>query len=407
MSTSLLFSPIRVGSHELCNRVVRSATYEGLTTREGLVTPAYQKLYCRLARSGPGAIVTGFAFVSQEGRSMQPRQVSAADDRNVELWQKMNREVHTHGTKIYLQIAHTGRQTHSASTNHEVVAPGKKGSSYFKSHPRELRRNEIPARVEQFVQAALIAKRAGFDGVQVHAAHGYLIHQFLTPAVNHRNDEYGVDLKTGIATKFLGDVLQGIRKACGEGFDSWLKVSHGDDLRRGMDAQRFSSLIKYLQGQPVDAIEVSYGSMDHALNIFRGGIPLDRIVAHNPRYHIPHLWLASLWKKVAAPFAALPLKDFSPCYNMQAARKAKEAGNIPVISVGGFRSGIEMEEALQLESCDLTALCRPFIAEPDFVQKIAADLNHQAICTNCNQCAVMCDTSYPTVCYNRGQNERK
>jgi 2,4-dienoyl-CoA reductase-like NADH-dependent reductase (Old Yellow Enzyme family) len=147
--------------------------------------------------------------------------------------------------------------------------------------------------------------------------------------------------------------------------------------------------------------------MDHALNIFRGGIPLDRIVQYNPRYRVTHPWLAAIWKKVAAPFAALPLKSFDPCYNLQAARQARETGTIPVISVGGFRSGTEMEDALQSGSCDLTALSRPFIAEPDFVQRITAELNYQAICTNCNQCAVMCDTPHPTICYSRGRHERK
>ena len=407
MNAPLLLTPIQIGSHTLRNRIVRSATYEGLATTEGLVTPLYQKLYCRLARLGPAAIVTGFAFVSQEGRSMQPLQASGADDRNVAAWRQMNREVHEQGGKIYLQLAHSGRQTHPDSTQMEVVAPGPKASRYFRSHPRELQEEEIPARAEQFVQAARRAQSADFDGVQIHAAHGYLIHQFLTPAVNHRRDGYGVDSKSGIASRFLGEILQGIRTACGKGFDCWIKVSHGDDLSDGMNGRRFASLLRYLQGQPVDAIEVSYGSMDHALNIFRGGIPLDRIVRYNPRYRLVNPWLAAFWKKVAAPFAALPLKAFRPCYNLQAARQARESATIPIISVGGFRSGTEMEEALQAGDCDLTALSRPFIAEPDFVQRITADLNYQALCSNCNQCAVMCDTPHPTLCYTRGRDERK
>jgi 2,4-dienoyl-CoA reductase-like NADH-dependent reductase (Old Yellow Enzyme family) len=356
---------------------------------------------------GPAAIVTGFAFVSREGRSMQPLQASAADDRNVAAWRTMNREIHEQGSRIYLQLAHTGRQTHSDSTKREVVAPGPKASPYFRSRPRPLREEEIPARIEQFVLAARLAQNADFDGVQIHAAHGYLIHQFLTPAVNCRSDGYGVDSQTGISTRFLGEVIQGIRKACGKGFDCWIKVSHGDELRGGMNSLRFASLMRYLQGQPIDAVEVSYGSMDQALNIFRGGIPLDRIVAHNPRYRVTHPWLAAIWKRVAAPFAALPLKAFDPCYNLQAARQAKEMGAIPVISVGGFRSGAEMEDALQSGNCDLIALSRPFIAEPDVVQRIKNDLNYQARCTNCNQCAIMCDTPRPTLCYTQGRNERK
>ncbi len=338
MSESPLFTPIQIGSHTLRNRIVRSATYEGLANSGGLVTPAYQRLYTRLARSGPGALVTGFAYVSQEGRSMQPRQASAADDRNLSAWSEMNREVHREGAVIFLQIAHTGRQTHSGSTGMEVVAPGSKPSRYFRSKPRALRENEIPERVEQFVQAARLAQRAGFDGVQIHAAHGYLIHQFLTPALNRRRDAYGVDPKSGIGTRFLAEVLQGIRDACGSGFGCWVKVSHGDGLRNGMNPHRFEALIRFLQDQPVDAVEVSYGSMDHALNIFRGNsLPLDRIVAYNPRYQIEAPWLAFLWKKLLAPFASLSIKDFEPRYNLKAARRARELGSLPVISVGGFR----------------------------------------------------------------------
>lgn len=407
MTGTLLFSPVKIGSHTLRNRIVRSATYEGLATPEGLVTPLYQKHYARLARLGAAAIVTGFAFVAREGRSMQPLQASVADDRNVAAWRSMNREVHEHGARIYLQLAHTGRQTHSDATGVEVVAPGPKASSYFRSRPRALQEDEIPTRIGQFVQAARIAQSAGFDGVQLHAAHGYLVHQFLTPAVNCRHDRYGVDPTTGIAARFLGEILVGIRQACGQGFDCWIKVSHGDELRGGMNAQRFAALIRYLQDQPVDAIEVSYGTMDHALNIFRGRIPLDRIVAHNPRYRIANPFLAALWKRIAAPFAARPLKAFEPGYNLSAARQAKELGSIPVISVGGFRSGTAMEDALQAGNCDLVALSRPFIAEPDFVRHLENDLKYQARCINCNQCAVMCDTPHPTLCYTRGHHERR
>lgn len=407
MNDTMLFTPIQIGSHKLKNRIVRSATYEGLATTEGKITPAYQKYYARLARLGLGAIVTGFAFVSQQGRSMQPLQASVADDRNVLAWQEMNRQIHDHGAKIYLQIAHTGRQTHSTSTDMEVVAPGSKPSKYFRSLPRALRKNEIPVIVKQFIQAALFAKSANFDGIQIHAAHGYLLHQFLTPAINNRKDEYGVDSKSGISTLFLSKILQGIRDACGKGFDCWIKISHGDTLYKGMNPLRFLSLIQYLQEQPVDAIEVSYGSMDHALNIFRGEIPLDRIVKYNPRYRISNQWLATLWKKIAAPFAALPLKAYQPCYNLQAAKQAKTLSNIPIISVGGFRCGTEMEEALQTESCDLTALSRPLIAEPDFVRRITTNLEYHAVCTNCNQCAIMCDTPNRTFCYNKGQHDRK
>ncbi|MCB9495386.1 MAG: NADH:flavin oxidoreductase [Fibrobacteria bacterium] len=405
MTPPRLFESVRIGSHLLRNRIVRSATYEGLADADGGITPAYSGLYRRLAGLGPGAIVTGFAFVSPEGRSMQPRQAGVHDARNIVLWRKMNEEVHRNGSRIFLQIAHAGRQTRSEATGCEVVAPDGRASGYFGGRPRPLREDEIPNRVEQFVRAARIAQEAGFDGVQVHAAHGYLLHQFLTPATNRRRDSYGVDPLSGIGTKFLGEVLGGIRQACGPGFDCWIKVSHGDSLKNGMNPLRFESLLAFLQQQPVDAIEVSYGTMDHAMNIFRGKtLPLDRILEHNPRYRITSPWIARLWRWFAAPFATRALEDFEPGYNLEASCQAKRSGSIPVACVGGFRSGGQMDSAIASGQCDLVSLSRPFLHEPDLVRKLARDLGHEAGCVSCNQCAVMCDTRNPTRCYTGGKH---
>lgn len=397
-----LFEAARMGPCLMKNRIFRSATFEGMCDAQGRPLEEYQHLYEQLASGGVGGIITGFAYISPEGKAMQPGQAGIDCEEMVKYFRPVTELVHQSGCKIFMQLAHTGRQTRKIETGREVWGVSSKRSRYFLGSPRKLSTEQVYFLIEQFGKAAFYAKEAGFDGVQVHAAHGYLIHQFLLPSINNREDEFGINPKTKIGTKFLEHVLEEIRNKCGKDFALLVKISAGDDYFTRFTKTQFASLISFLDTQKVDGLEISYGTMDNALNIFRGDIPLKVILKHNPVFKKSKSNIPKLIHNVLIYCAMrIKLKPFKPTYNLGYAKIAKSLTDIPIISVGGFRKGAEIRDSLENGFIDFVSLSRPFICESDFADKLRQDENYTSQCVNCNICAVMCDSDQPTRCYKR------
>ncbi len=393
-----LFSKIEIGKNTLRNRIIRSATFEGMADSGGFPLESYFKMYKDLAGQEIGAIITGFAFISKEGRAMQPGQTGLDDPDKIEHFRKITDMVHKHNGIIYKQIAHTGRQTKRKFTKHRVVGVSRKPSLYFMSILHPLSTNETFEIIEKFANSSLYSKQAGFDGVQLHCAHGYLIHQFLHPSINNRKDEFGIDDNSGIGTAFLEKIIDRSRELCGEDYPILVKISGSDDFHKPFSENNFIELIKFLDRKKVAAIEISYGTMDYALSIFRGAIPLNAIFSINPMYKTDNRVLRKILMHTIIPFIKKRIKPYTSAYNAHFAELAKKHTGIPVISVGGFRTGNEMEQALQNDQADLISLSRPFLAEVDFVEKIKEDTAHRSACINCNLCAINCDSENETKC---------
>ncbi len=394
-----VFETTGIGSIELKNRIFRSATYEGMCDDLGFPTTQYYEMYEKLARNEIGGIITGFAYISDEGKAMQPGQAGIDNDSKIPYYQKLTDIVHKYHSRIFMQIAHTGRQTKKSVTGKEVVGCSAKKSIYFNEKPRVLTTNEVHQIIEEFGNSARYAKESGFDGIQLHAAHGYLIHQFLLPSVNNRQDEFKIDKTSKINTRFLDLVVDNIRAKCGDQFPVLIKISGSDDYYRKFDEQQFINLVQFLNTKKLDAIEISYGTMDFALNIFRGDLPVDLILSRNPIFNSGPFYSRVFKKTIALNFFKVKLKPYSPMYNLDYASIAKKYTSIPIISVGGFRTYHEIEYAIKDKRIDFVSLCRPFIAEPDFLVKLMHDRNHKSKCMNCNYCAIMCDTNNRTMCY--------
>jgi len=369
--------------------IIRTATFEGMADKTGLPTSEYLNLYQMLARNGVKTMITGFMYVSNHGRAMQPGQAGLDPPEKIGAYRKVTDTVHQHGSKIIAQLAHTGRQT--CNTGYEILGISNKKSKYFNETPRILLTSEVYDIIEQFAASALYAKQAGFDGIQLHAAHGYLIHQFLLSSINNRKDEFSDGML------FLKKTVHKIREKCGD-FPIWVKISGGVDIEK-YRTEQFIELIRALDQLKVAAIEVSYGTMDNALNIFRGSIPLKKIFKYNPIYSKKGVW----WRIFGLFFQQLKIKPFTPMYNLQYAQIAKAHTSIPIITVGGFRSGTEIFNC----EIDYVSLCRPLICEPDFIKKLEDNKNYHSKCTNCNQCAIMTDTKYSLQCYGGNKNGTK
>jgi 2,4-dienoyl-CoA reductase-like NADH-dependent reductase (Old Yellow Enzyme family) len=391
--------PISIGNLTLRNRVIRSATYEGCCDEKGFPRKEYYDLYEELAKGGAGAIITGFAFTSLEGRAMQANQAGIESDGKISFYKELTSLVHRRNCPIFMQISHAGRQTSRERAGGVPGSASAKKSLYFRIKPKEFTQKEIQERIEEYALSAFRARDAGFDGVQIHAAHGYLVHQFLLPAVNKRKDIYGINPSTKLGTRFLEEVINLTRKLCGNDFPILVKISGGVDLRPGFNEHHFVNLISFLDRIMVDGIEISYGTMDHALNIFRGDFPVDLVMRENPFFNKRGILRRGVNKLVLSTYYRLKLKEFSENYNLKYAWRAKGITSIPIISIGGFRNLNQINDALEKGYTDIVGMSRPFINEPDLVMKMTQNHRWESGCDNCNYCAVMCDSGKPTICY--------
>ena len=344
-----LFMPVTIGGMEILNRFVRSATNEHLVDGEGYVTDRLGDMYEELAKGGVGLIITGHAYVRPDGKSSL-KQVAIYHDRFIPAYKKILKRVHKYNAKIVLQIAHGGRQTKPELCGCTPIAPSAVTDSSSGITPKEMSKSDILDIIKCFRQAARRAKEAGFDGVQLHAAHGYLLSQFISPYTNRRADEWGGGPEN--RARILIHVLQECRKEVGRSYPILVKLNSMDGISGGLEIEESAQIAIALARHGIDAIEVSGGIAEAGDVAVKTGIKS---------------------KKDEAYFS-------------DNARRIKQSVSVPVICVGGIRSVEVMEGLLENKKADMVAMSRPFIREPDLVNKIKEGVKTRADCISCNQC---------------------
>jgi 2,4-dienoyl-CoA reductase-like NADH-dependent reductase (Old Yellow Enzyme family) len=345
-----VFERTEMNGMSLSNRFVRSATWEGRAAEDGSVTPELTDMMVQLALGGVGLVITGYAFVKPEGQS-SPRQLAAYDDRFMAGWREMTEVVHKAGGKIALQLVHGGCAANPNLTKLQAVGPSERSNGEATS--REATRDDLLSIVDAFKQAARRAKEAGFDAVQLHAAHGFLLSQFLSPALNKRADNYGGNLEN--RTRLLLEVVQQVREAVGPTFPVLIKLNSEDFLENGLTREEAVEVAAMLEKASIDAIEYSGGTVFSAS---------ERI----------------------APRPGFLKGPENEVYYREAANLFKQKVKIPLILVGGIRSFAVAEELVSNRLTDYIALARPLICEPDLINRWKTGDHRRAECVSDNAC---------------------
>lgn len=346
---SKLFEMSRINGMELSNRFVRSATWEGMAAADGAVTSKLIETMIALARGGVGLIISGHTYIRPEGQA-SPLQLGIYKDDLIQGLREMTNTVHDSGGKIIMQLAHAG----NFAAKHLTGQPPLVVSDFegLASSPRkEITEQGIREMVRSFADAARRAKSAGFDGVQIHSAHGYLLSQFLSPAFNRRKDEYGGDVQN--RARIHLEIYKAIRKVVGQDYPVLIKLNSRDFIENGLGLEDSLQIAKILARAGMDAIELSGGFITGGkLSPSRSGIDSEEKEA----------------------------------YFREDARAVKNETGIPLILVGGMRSFNVAEKLIQDGTADYISMSRPLIREPDLVNRWKAGDRRRAECRSDNLC---------------------
>ncbi len=373
----------------LKNRIVKSAFIENMATPDGLPTEETLRYYERLARGGVGLIITGMAYVNRMGKG-QPLQHGADKDAMIPAWRRITDSVHQLGGRITMQIVHCGRQTNpKALSAAQAVAPSSALNLYYLTRSRSMTGEEIVRTIRDFGDAAARVKEAGFDAVQVHGAHGYLVSSFLSPLTNRRRDEWGGDATRRL--RFPTEVYNAVRRAVGPDFPVLYKMNANDFIWNGLTPRESFPAAHHLAELGIDALELSGGIFETFLHSCRGSMPLDLIALD--RSPAIRQCLAAVFRlqKMFIPF--------KEAYFLPYAVKLKPTLKIPLILVGGIRTPETAERILETGAADFISMARPLVREPDLPNKWLAGRRVAAQCSSCNRCAGEEDRGNKAKCY--------
>ena len=346
---SKLFESTTINGMKLKNRFVRSATYEAMAGLDGSVTEKLLNCMAELARGEVGLIITGHTHVTKEGQA-GPRQMGIYSDEMIEGLKQLTSTVHENGGLVAAQLAHAGMRGIGKGDAaplgpSDVVQDGDKKAS-------AMTENDIQRTVKAFGDAAKRAVQADFDAIEIHAAHGYLLSQFLSPYYNRRRDNYGGSLEN--RAKLLIKVYEEIRQQVGNSFPVLIKINSEDFLDGGMTLAETIKVCHMLEDRGMNAIEMSGGT-------FESG------------------------KLIPSRIGTSKSEDREVYYRKAAEIFKKEIGT-PLILVGGFLSFNIAEEVITSGLADYVALARPLIREPDLIKRWSKGDLKKASCISCNKC---------------------
>ncbi|MBE6064219.1 NAD(P)/FAD-dependent oxidoreductase [Clostridium cochlearium] len=344
-----LFKKGKIGKLEIKNRIVMPAMGTSLATSTGEASDEIIKYYEERAKGGCGLIITEITRIDNETGIGTPNQLCATDAYQVPRLEKLARAIHRHDSKIFLQLHHPGRQSHGDLIGgKQIVAPSSITCKTIGEEPRELTIKEVEELVKKFIKGAKIAEMSGIDGVELHAAHGYLIGQFISPLTNIRTDKYGGDFKRRM--NFITEIILGIKRVCGKDFPISVRIDGDEFVEGGLTLEESVKACVYLESIGVDAINVSSGT-------YESGVTIIEPISY------PQGWKRHL------------------------AQTIKDSINIPVIACDVIRKPDFAEKLIEERNVDFVAIGRGLLADAEWGKK-AKERREKEIrpCISCLYC---------------------
>jgi 2,4-dienoyl-CoA reductase-like NADH-dependent reductase (Old Yellow Enzyme family) len=373
---SVLFEKTTIKAMELKNRLVRSATYEGMADENGFPNENLFELYKQLAQGGVGLIITGLSFVSRDGKIDAMNGIDS--DEHILKYKELVNLVHENDSKIAMQIAHCGRQTSADMIKTQPLAPSSVKDNAFLVKPREMTEQDIERIIEAFGEASRRVRESNFDAVQLHGAHGYLINEFLCPYTNRRKDKWGGSIENRM--RFVEEIYNLCREKVGDNFPILINVI----------------MAEMMADMGFDGIEVSCGIAEDGNSSVRGDMPIDAILETMPMYKnknaLFHFVMRHFGEKLIKPV------PFTQAYSRDSAKEIKSKIDIPVFLVGGMIDPKVIEDVVEKGDADYISLSRALINNPKFPNKIKEGSRELSKCLHCNLC-LFCGMSEPLRCY--------
>ena len=377
MVDSPVFTPVQIGPVTLRNRVIRSAAFENMAYGNAPSQDLYD-YHVAVARGGVGMTTLAYASVNRSGLSFDGQ-----------LWMReeivpglkwITDAVHAEGAKCSIQLGHCGNMTHRSTCGCMPVGASGGFNIYSPTFVRKLRIDEIDAFVEDFGHAVDLAREAGFDCVEIHAGHGYLISQFLSPYTNHRRDEYGGSLDNRM--RFMRRVIRCVMEHAGNDMGVIVKMNMHDGFRRGMQRPECLEVARELERLGVHAIVLSAGFVSKApMQVMRGAMPTRTFA-----YYMD--WRKFWWLKALVRLAGhilIPTVPYKEGYFLEDAKEFRRAVSLPLIYVGGLNSLSKMEEVLS-EGFQGLQMARALVHDTDFVNKLHSGELTCSGCGHSNYC---------------------
>lgn len=371
---SLLFTPVTLGPLTLRNRSIRSAAFESMCPGN-VPSPQLLAYHCSVAAGGVGMTTVAYAAVTRSGLSFD-RQLWMRPE-IVPGLRELTDAVHAEGAAASIQLGHCGNMSHKSICGCLPVGASSGFNLYSPTFVRGLRADELPEMAKAYGRSVCLAREAGFDAVEIHAGHGYLISQFLSPSTNHRKDEFGGTLANRM--RFMEMVMEEVMKAAGNDMAVLVKMNMRDGFRGGMELDESLQVARKLQELGAHALVLSGGFVSKApMYVMRGEMPI-RTMTH---------YMTCWWLKYGVRLVGkymIPSVPFREAYFLEDALKFREALDIPLVYVGGLVSRQKIEEVLN-HGFEAVQMGRALLKEPDFVNRMRREENARCNCRHSNYC---------------------
>ncbi|OHD71600.1 MAG: NADH:flavin oxidoreductase [Spirochaetes bacterium RBG_16_49_21] len=386
MPKDKLFTPGSIGPLRLRNRSIRSAAFEGMCPG-GVPSDSLVRYHASVAAGGIGMTTVAYVSVTDGGRTF--RHQAWMRPEIIPFFKKLTDAVHRRGAAASIQLGHGGNMADRKVSGRRAVAPSARFNLYGLTLPRAMSEADIEDIARAYADSVKLAARAGFDAVEIHAGHGYLISQFLSPYTNRRRDRWGGSFEN--RTRFLRTVMAYARKASGKQTALLVKTNLEDGFPGGMGSEDGIEVARILQNEGADALVLSGG--------FVSKTPLYMLRGLTPHQELISCQTDPLIKLGMAAFSRIMIRDYpyTEAYFLEEALKVRKAVALPLVYVGGLASKKKIDEVLDA-GFDFIAMARSLIAEPDFINLIRKNDNHVSQCLACGPCNSCVATMYMGEC---------